>query len=187
MHELPKYGVHQCRPREAVYPKRPPGRVVVGMLPKMQVVPESVITAARDLATIGSDMRFANLQAAAPTTNIASAGADEVSAAVVNVFASYGQDFQKLADQATAFHDQFIQALTGSANAYASAEASNVDALSAAVGSAVAAPAEDNGLVTLVQLGALVLSPFIVVALLGTLSTLLATYWAVQFLGTALS
>lgn len=150
----------------------------VGMLPKMQVAPENLITAGRDLATIGSDMKFAHRQAAAPTTNIASAAGDEVSVAIVDVFGSYGQDFQKLADQATAFHDQFIQALTGGANTYANAEAANADVLSA-----VAAPAEDNGWVTLVQLGALVLSPFIVVALLGTMSTLLATYWAVTFLG----
>lgn len=49
------------------------------------------------------------------------------------------------------------------------------------------APAEDNALVTLIPLGALILSPFIVVALLGTLSTLLATYGAGTFLSTALA
>ncbi|BDB41131.1 MULTISPECIES: PE family protein [Mycobacterium] len=146
----------------------------------MQVIPENLITTARDLAAIGSDVKFAQISAAAPTTNIATAAADEVSAAIATVFASHGEDFQKLVGQATAFHDQFVQTLTAGANTYANAEAANVAALSAA-----ALPAEDNGWVTLVQLGALVLSPFIVIALLGTLSTALATYWAVQFLSAA--
>lgn len=148
----------------------------------MLVAPENLITAARNLGVLGSDMQIAHQAAAVPTTEIATAASDEVSAAIAQIFASHGQDFQKLAGQAAAFHDQFTQVLTGSANAYASAEAAN-----AAVLSAAAAPAEDNALVTLVQLGAVILSPFIVVALLGTLSTLLATYWAVTFLSTALA
>lgn len=154
---------------------------LVGMLPKMQVAPENLITAARDLATIGSEMKFAHLEAAPPTTSIATAASDEVSAAIAGVFESHGQDFQKLAGQATAFHDQFIQALTGSANAYASAEAANAAVLSAA-------PAEasvfDSPWTTVVWLGAVALSPVIVAAILAFLSTVLATYWAVTFLST---
>lgn len=158
------------------------------MLRKMQVAPENLVAAARNIATIGSDLKFAHLEAAVPMTNIASAGADEVSAAIAAAFASHGQSFQQVTDQAIAFHDHFVQTLTGSANSYASAEAANASVLSGAAAAlpAAAAPAEDNGWVTLIQLGALVLSPFIVVALLGTLSTMLATYWAVQFLGAAL-
>lgn len=152
------------------------------MLPKMQVAPESLTTAARDLATIASDMKFAHLEAAAPTTTIASAASDEVSTAVVGVFASFGEDFQKLAGQATAFHDRFTQALTGSANAYASAEAANATVMSAA---AAEPNYFENPATTLVTLGAIVLAPVIVLALLGFLSTILATYWAVTFLSTA--
>ncbi|MCV6966855.1 PE family protein [Mycobacterium intermedium] len=154
----------------------------------MQVAPDNLVTAAQNIATIGSDLKFAHSEAAVPMTNIASAGADEVSAAIAEAFAAHGQSFQQVTDQAIAFHDQFVQTLTGSANAYKSAETSNASVLSeaASILPAAAAPAEDNGWVTLIQLGALALSPFIVVALLGTLSTLLATYWAVQFLGTVL-
>jgi hypothetical protein len=151
------------------------------MLPKMQVAPESLITAGRDLAAIGTSLKFAHLEAAAPTTDIASAASDEVSTAIAGVFASQGQDFQKLVGQATTFHDQFVQTLTGGANSYASAESANAAVLSAA-------PAEtnvfDNPFTAAVWLGAVALSPVIVVALLGFLSTLLATYWAVTFLGT---
>ncbi|WP_172832560.1 PE family protein, partial [Mycobacterium asiaticum] len=97
----------------------------------MQVATESLITAARDLAAIGSDLNSAQLQAAAPTTNIASAGIDEISTAVAGLFGSHAQEFQAVAGRAAAFHDQFIQKLTGGANAYASAEAENLAVLSA--------------------------------------------------------
>lgn len=147
----------------------------------MQVVPESLINAAPDLAAIGSGLKCAQLQAAAPTTDIASPASDEVSTAIADVLASHGADFQKLAGQANAFHDQFIARLTGSANTYASAEAANAAVLSAA-------PAEPNYFetpwTTLVWLGAVGLAPVMVVGLLGLLSTVLATYWAVTFLGT---
>lgn len=147
---------------------------VVDMLPKMQVAPETLITASRDLAAIGSDIKFAHLEAAAPTVNIPSAAGDEVSAAIADLFGAHAQDFQKLGGQAAAFHDQFIQTLTGGANAYASAEAANSAVLSAA-----APAADDNPWTFLVQLGALILTPPFFLALLGFASTLLATYWAV--------
>ncbi|WP_196773102.1 PE family protein [Mycobacterium asiaticum] len=149
----------------------------------MQVATESLITAGRDLAAIGSDLNLAQLQAAAPTTNIASAGIDEVSTAVAGLFGSHAQEFQAVAGRAAAFHDQFIQNLTGGANAYATAEAENLAVLSAA-----AAPAaDDNPLLFLVQLGALVLTPGIFAGLLGLASTLLATYWAVQLFSAVFS
>ncbi|WP_216638339.1 PE family protein [Mycobacterium asiaticum] len=149
----------------------------------MQVATESLITAGRDLAAIGSDLNFAQLQAAAPTTNIASAGIDEVSTAVAGLFGSHAQEFQAVAGRAAAFHDQFIQKLTGGANAYATAEAENLAVLSAASAPA----ADDNPLLFLVQLGALVLTPGIFAGLLGLASTLLATYWAVQLFSAVFS
>lgn len=157
------------------------------MLPKMQVVPESLITAARDLMAIGSDINFAHLEAAAPTTNIASAASDEVSTAIVDVFGAHAVDFQKVASRAAQFHDQFIQTLTGGANTYASAEAANLAALTLGDAPLVAAalPAEDNGWVTLIQLGALGLLPFVFGGLLLFASGLLATWWAAQLFNTA--
>lgn len=149
---------------------------VVDMLPKMQVAPESLITASRELAAIGSELDFAHLKAAAPTTDIASAASDEVSTAIAGVFGLHAEEFQKVSARAAAFHDQFTQTLTNGAHAYASAEASSAAALSSA---ALAAPAaDDNPWTFLVQLGALILTPPIFVALLGLASTLLATYWA---------
>ncbi len=143
------------------------------MLPKMQVAPESLITASHDLAAIGSDLDFAHLRAAAPTTNIASAASDEVSTAIAGLFGSHAEEFQQVSAQAAAFHEQFARNLAGGANAYASAEASNAGVLASA-----APAADDNPWTFLVQLGALILTPPIFVALLGFASTLLATYWA---------
>ena len=146
---------------------------VVDMLPKMQVAPESLIVASRHLAAIGSELDCAHLRAAVPTTNIASAAGDEVSTAIAGLFGLHAEDFQKASAQAVNFHDQFTQALTNGANVYASAEAANASVLSS-----VAPAADDNPWTFLVQLGALVLTPPIFVALLGFASTLLATYWA---------
>lgn len=139
----------------------------------MQIAPESLITASRDLGVIGSELDFAHLKAAPRTTNIVSAAGDEISAAIAGLFGSHAEEFEKVSAQAAAFHDQFTKTLTGSANAYASAEAASAAALSS-----VAPAADDNPWVGLVQLGALVLTPPIFLALLGLASTLLATYWA---------
>ena len=50
-------------------------------------------------------------------------GADEVSAAVAGVFGAHAQAYQALSAQAEAFHQQFVQLMTGSAAQYATAEA----------------------------------------------------------------
>lgn len=67
----------------------------------------------------------ANAAAAAPTTAMLAACADEVSAVVASLFARHAQAYQALSLQATAFHQQFVQALTGAGGAYAAAEAVN--------------------------------------------------------------
>src|SRR5271167_1868246 len=85
-----------------------------------------VSEAAGNVAGIGTTISAANSAAAARTTAMAAAGADEVSAAIAAVFAQHGQSFQALTAQAAAYHDQFAQALAGGAQAYASAEATNV-------------------------------------------------------------
>lgn len=77
-------------------------------------------SAATDLAGIGSALSAANAAAAAPTTAMLAACADEVSAV-----ARHAQAYQALSLQATAFHQQFVQALTGAGGAYAAAEAVN--------------------------------------------------------------
>ncbi|MCV7075962.1 PE family protein, partial [Mycobacterium szulgai] len=87
--------------------------------------PDLLANAASDLASIGSHITAANFAAALPTNAVAAAGADEVSAAIAALFGSHAQQYQALSAQVSAFHDQFVQTLTGGANAYAIAEAAN--------------------------------------------------------------
>ena len=70
------------------------------------VAPELVEAAAHDLAGIGSTLGEATSFAAAPTTSIAAAGADEVSVAIAALFGNHGEEFQALTAQAAAFHER---------------------------------------------------------------------------------
>jgi hypothetical protein len=81
-----------------------------------------LMAAATDLAAIGSALDGAHVAAALPTLAVAPAAADEVSAGIAQLFSQHSQDYQKLTGQAGAFHGQFVQNLTSSAAAYASAE-----------------------------------------------------------------
>ena len=96
------------------------------------VVPEWLESAAADLQSIGSALDTAHAAAAAPTTGLLAAGADEVSTAVTALFAGHGQQFQALSAQASAFHQQFVQALSSGAGSYLTAEAANASPLQAA-------------------------------------------------------
>ncbi|WP_156772304.1 PE family protein, partial [Mycobacterium sp. 1245805.9] len=92
-------------------------------------VPELVTTAATDLAGIGSAISAANAAAASSTTMVLGAGADEVSSGIAAIFGEHAQAFQSISAQATAFHDQFVNALASGAGAYAAAEAANASPL----------------------------------------------------------
>ncbi|WP_264917478.1 PE family protein, partial [Mycobacterium kiyosense] len=87
---------------------------------------EALAAAAAQVAGIGSGLRCANVLAAAPTSSLLAAGADEVSAAIAALFAEHGRAYQTVSAQLEAFHDDFIRNLTSSSAAYASAEALNV-------------------------------------------------------------
>src|SRR3954468_5685227 len=89
--------------------------------------PEFVSAAATDLASIGSTINAASAAAALPTTGILAAGADEISAAMAALFDVHAQAYQAVSAQAEVFHAQFVQALNGGGNAYAAAEAANVE------------------------------------------------------------
>ena len=91
--------------------------------------PELMNTAATDLANIGSNLSAAHTAAAASTTGVIPAAADEVSASIAQLFSAHAQDYQASAGRAAAFHQQFMQNLTGSAGSYASAEAANASLL----------------------------------------------------------
>ena len=86
--------------------------------------PDMVMSAATDLANIGSTISAAHAAAAAPTTGVLAAGADEVSAAIAALFSGHGQAFQALNSRAAAFHAQFVQNLTSGGAAYAGADVS---------------------------------------------------------------
>ena len=85
--------------------------------------PEALATASTDLSAIGETIREATAVAAPSTTAIAPAAFDEVSAAITQLFGSYGQEFQALSAQSAAFHAQFVQLLSSGGSAYAAAEA----------------------------------------------------------------
>lgn len=87
--------------------------------------PEFLAQAASDIAGIGSTLSQAAAAAAAPTTAVAAAGADEISAAIAALFNGHAQTYQALNAQAAAFHQQFVQTMTGTGGAYAAAEAFN--------------------------------------------------------------
>jgi PE family len=100
--------------------------------------PQELADAASDLAGVGSTLSTANAAASAPTTGLLPAAADEVSTQIAKLFSAHAKGFQQLSAQAAAFHDQFVQALTASANTYVTAEANAVQTLR----NAVNAPAE---------------------------------------------
>jgi PE family len=90
--------------------------------------PEMITAAATDLRNIGSTLGAAHA-AAAPTTALIPAAADEVSAGIAQLFSGHAMGYQAQAAQAAAFHAQFVHNLTASAEKYAGAEAANAAAL----------------------------------------------------------
>ena len=100
--------------------------------------PQELADAASDLAGVGSTLSTANAAASSSTTGLLPAAADEVSTQIATLFSAHGQGFQRLSAQAAAFHEQFVQALTASANTYVTAEANAVQTLRNAVNAPVA-------------------------------------------------
>ncbi|GAB7146073.1 PE domain-containing protein [Mycobacterium riyadhense] len=97
-------------------------------MPFVNIVPEAMTSAAADLASVGTAIGEANA-AATPITNVVAAGADEVSEAITALFNAHGLAYQQVSARTAAYHQQFVETLTGSGNAYASAEAANVNPL----------------------------------------------------------
>ncbi|WP_142282281.1 PE family protein, partial [Mycobacterium sp. IEC1808] len=92
-------------------------------------LPNGLEAAATDLAGIGYSLGEVNRVVAAATTELLPAGADDVSAAIADVFGAHGRAYQTLGTQAAAFHQQFAQAVQAGAAAYAGAEAANANPL----------------------------------------------------------
>lgn len=91
--------------------------------------PEYVVAAAEDLANIGSTISWANAAASAPTSAVAAAGADEVSATIAAFLGAHAQTYQALSTQAAMLHSRFVQLMDACAGRYAVAEAANASPL----------------------------------------------------------
>ncbi|BBU22835.1 PE family protein [Mycobacterium xenopi] len=87
--------------------------------------PEALTAAAANLSGIGSAVTAQNAAAAAPTTAVVPAAADEVSALTAAQFVAHGQMYQAVSAQAAAIHDMFVNTLGISAGSYAATEAAN--------------------------------------------------------------
>jgi hypothetical protein len=105
----------------------------------VMAAPQSMEAVATDLAAIGTTLGAAHAAAATQTRTLLPAAADEVSAGIAQLFSQHADDYQKLAGQAAAFHGQFMQQLTASANSYASAEAAIASSLQPSTASAAPA------------------------------------------------
>jgi hypothetical protein len=86
----------------------------------------AMTAAAGTLQGIGSALSAQNAAAAAPTTSVVPAAADEVSALTAAQFVAHAQMYQTVSAQAQAIHEQFVSTLGMSAGSYDIAEAANV-------------------------------------------------------------
>lgn len=94
--------------------------------------PEALLTAASALEFLGASMAAEDAAAAAPTTGIAPAAADEVSALQAAQFSAYGAWYQQVSAQANTVHQSVVNTLNGNAGSYGETEAANQVSTSAA-------------------------------------------------------
>ena len=87
--------------------------------------PEALAVAAGGLQGIGSALSAQNAAAAAPTTGVVPAAADEVSALTAAQFGAHAQMYQAVSAQATGIHEMFVNTLGISSGSYAATEAAN--------------------------------------------------------------
>ncbi|OBG78207.1 MULTISPECIES: PE family protein [unclassified Mycobacterium] len=87
--------------------------------------PEALASAAGALRAIGSALAAQNAAAAASTTGVIPAAADQVSILTAAQFAAHGQLYQQVSAQALAIHEMFVGALDFSSGSYAATEAAN--------------------------------------------------------------
>jgi PE family len=91
--------------------------------------PAELTAAAGNLQGMGSIMTAQSAAAAAPTTGVIPAAADEVSALTAAQFATHAEMFQVVSAQAAAIHDMFVNTLSASAGSYAATEVANASAV----------------------------------------------------------
>lgn len=91
----------------------------------VNIVPEMLSAAADNLQSVGAAMSAQNAAAAASTTGLIPAAADEVSALTAAQFAAHAQMYQVVSAEASAIHQAFVTVLATSAASYAVTEAAN--------------------------------------------------------------
>lgn len=87
--------------------------------------PQLLSSAAENLAGIRTALTEASAAAAGPTTGLAAAAANEISAAAAQLFGTFGQEYQQVIGQAALFHEEFNRALAAASLTYAEAEIAN--------------------------------------------------------------
>ncbi|HEY4795836.1 MAG TPA: PE domain-containing protein [Mycobacterium sp.] len=87
--------------------------------------PEALTAAASTLQTLGTSMAAEDAAAAAPTTGVAPAAADPVSALQAAQFSAYGTWYQQVSAHATAIRQMLVNTLGTSAGSYRDTEAAN--------------------------------------------------------------
>ncbi len=83
--------------------------------------------AAADVTRLGSGLSVANCWAAGPTVGVVAAAGDEVSAAIAELFAEQGRQYQALSREVEGYRLRLVQLLQGAARGYGGAEAANAD------------------------------------------------------------
>ena len=90
--------------------------------------PEALSGAAGNLAGLGDAIAARNAAAATPTTGLAPAASDIVSAMTAAQFGQHGATYQQIAAQAAEVNGQLVAALRSGSGAYALTEAENAAA-----------------------------------------------------------
>jgi len=88
-------------------------------------LPAALACAAGDLQSIGAVVVAGNTAAAGPTTAVAPAAADEVSALTAAHFAAHAVMYQAIGAEAAAIHELFVTTLATSAGSYLVTEIAN--------------------------------------------------------------
>src|SRR5271156_446548 len=90
--------------------------------------PEALSAAATSLQGIGAGLSSQNASAAAPTTGVDTAAADEVCALTATQFVARTQLYRAVSAQAAEIHEMFVNTLGTSADSYAATEDANAAA-----------------------------------------------------------
>ncbi|WP_156687609.1 PE family protein [Mycobacterium sp. Marseille-P9652] len=121
-------------------------------MPHVAVAQGTLAAAATDLEAIGSAIADARTAAAGPTTALAAAAGDEVSAAIADAFEGYGRAYQSVIIRAEAFQTGFAGTLATAGNLYGQAESAGASWLATFVsGPTASTPAPVGALTSLLQ------------------------------------